>query len=218
MIQVKNIGTQDYSQDAVKYTDITKLKVSINDKLDKILTLFKKDGIDGYLVNNGKLIEKDQMEESFAKLHICQNDRFAIVSTTKSITPLRWIRFPEFYLTDYFYMNTRYWDAMVFKPKCRVYFLGYGMLANYNANDMNVKIQWHIGEEVSEEYEINMVDADKDPEKKWFNIDIRDLGQSPILVEEGTPIHCKMKVTNDDHRRCFYGYSGYRDRYSVIDG
>lgn len=29
---------------------------------------------------------------------------------------------------------------------------------------------------MSEEYEINMVDADKDPEKKWFNIDIRDLG------------------------------------------
>ena len=80
------------------------------------------------------------MEESFAKLLICQNDRFAIVSTTKSITPLIWIRFPEFYLTDYFYMNTRYWDAMVLKPKCRVYFLGYGMLANYNANDMNVKI------------------------------------------------------------------------------
>ena len=107
---------------------------------------------------------------------------------------------------------------MVFKPKCRVYFLGYGMLANYNSNDMNVKIQWHIGDEMSEEYEISMIDADKDPEKKWFNIDIRDLGHSPILVEEGTPIHCKMKVTNDDQRRCYYGYSGYRDRYSVIDG
>ena len=59
IIQVKTIGNQDYSKDAVKYTDITKLKVNINDKVDKILALFKKDGIDGYLVNNGKLIEKD---------------------------------------------------------------------------------------------------------------------------------------------------------------
>ena len=67
IIQVKNIGNQDYCKDAVKYSDITKLKVNINDKLDKILTLFKKDGIDGYLVNNGKLTEKEQMEETFAK-------------------------------------------------------------------------------------------------------------------------------------------------------
>ena len=59
IIQVKTIGNQDYSKDAVKYTDIAKLKVNINDKVDKILALFKKDGIDGYLVNNGKLIEKD---------------------------------------------------------------------------------------------------------------------------------------------------------------
>ena len=56
---MKTITNKDYSKDAVKYTDITKFKVNINDKLEKILTLFKKDGIDGYLLNNGKLIEKD---------------------------------------------------------------------------------------------------------------------------------------------------------------
>ena len=58
IIEVKTIAHNDYSKDTSKYSDITKLKVNINDKLERILALFKKDGIDGYLVNNGKLIEK----------------------------------------------------------------------------------------------------------------------------------------------------------------
>jgi hypothetical protein len=120
-----------------------------------------------------------------------------------------WIRFPEFYLTDYYYMNTVYWDAVVFVPKRNIVFLGWGIFANYNSKDVTCMVQWQIGEESkSEEYEVELIDSEKDEEKKWFTVDIRDLGQKPIKVSEGTQITVKVKVTNDDNRRCFYGYCG----------
>jgi hypothetical protein len=134
-----------------------------------------------------------------------------------SSKPVMWIRFPEFYYTDYFYMNTRYWDAVVFIPKRPVLFYGWGLFANYNGNDMQVKIQYAIGDgEKSEEYERLFADSEKDPEKKWFTIDLREFGIKPIKVNEGERIHVKCKVGTDDQRRCFYGYSGNRSRYSVL--
>lgn len=51
-------------------------------------------------------------------------------------------------------------------------------------------------------------DGDKDAEKKWFTIDIREVGVKPIKVNEGEVIHVKCKVGDDEMRRCFYGYSG----------
>lgn len=132
--------------------------------------------------------------------------------------PSRWARFPEFYYTDYFYMNTRYWDAVVFIPKRNIVFFGWGLFANFNGTDMDLKVQWQIGEqgEKSDEYELKMSDSDKEPEKKWFTIDIREFGVKPIKVNEGERIHVKCKVGNDEQRRCFYGYSGNKEKYSVI--
>ena len=64
------------------------------------------------------------------------------------------------------------------------------------------------------------MDSEKDPEKKWFTIDIRQFGEKPVKVQEGTLIHCKIKCENDDYeqRRCFYGYDGGRNQYSTIEG
>jgi hypothetical protein len=63
---------------------------------------------------------------------------------------------------------------------------------------------------------MDLMDADKDPAKKWWTIDIRELGEKPLKVPEGTHIHIKCKVTNDETRRCLYGYNGYKDNYSKI--
>ena len=113
-------------------------------------------------------------------------------------------------------MNTRYWDAVVFIPKRNIIFHGFGVFANYNNKDLTYKVGWNINDADSDEYEIAKVDADKCVEKKWHEINLKELGVKPIKVAEGTKIHCKIRVTDDDHRRCFYGYSGYKDRYSVI--
>lgn len=58
---------------------------------------------------------------------------------------------------------------------------------------------------------------EKHEEKKWWTIDIRNLGEKPIKVSEGTHIHVKAKVDCDDNRRCFYGYNGYKDYYSKFE-
>ena len=89
-------------------------------------------------------------------------------------------------------------------------------MANYNNKDVTYKVKWNIRDESSEEYEVFKADGEKDPEKKWHEINIKDLGCKPVKCEEGDKIHCLIKVTDDDVRRCFYGYSGYKDRYSTI--
>ena len=142
-------------------------------------------------------------------MFVKNNGKIAVVSAAgSSLKPIMWVRFPEFYYTDYFYMNTRYWDAVIFKPKRNIWFFGWGLFANYNGKDIKVKIQWKIDEEQSEEFELEFADGSKDAEKKWHTIDIRDVGVKPIKVNEGQVIHVKTKVDDDEMRRCFYGYSG----------
>lgn len=64
---------------------------------------------------------------------------------------------------------------------------------------------------------MELMDADKDPDKKWWTIDIRDVGEKPLKVPEGTHIHVKCKVTSDETRRCHYGYNGYKENYNKIE-
>ena len=118
-------------------------------------------------------------------------------------------------------MSTSYWDAVAFIPKKDIWFCGFGLFANYNCKDIVFKIQWHLGKEgeeyASEEYEVELKDSDKDTEKKWWLIDIRDVGEKPLKVRDGTYLHIKVKVDSDDNRRCHYGYNGYKDYYSKFD-
>jgi hypothetical protein len=131
-----------------------------------------------------------------------------------------WIRFPEFYYTDYFYMNTTYYDAVVFVPKKNIVFFGWGLFANYNGKDISYKVAWRIGKDgvKSDEHEVSFLDSEKDPEKKWNTVDLRKLGVKPIRVSEGEHIHVMAKIVEgtDDARRCFYGYGGYRERICNI--
>jgi len=202
VVQVKNL-TANQSEN-----DILFLNVKINENLSKIQEVLGEDGVQGFLTYNGKLVESPK-DTTFAKLFVKNNGKIAVVSAAGSgLQPIMWVRFPEFYYTDYFYMNTRYWDAVVFKPKRTIWFFGWGLFANYNGKDIKVKIQWKIDEEQSEEFEMEFADGSKDAEKKWHTIDIRDVGVKPIKVNEGQVIHVKTKVDDDEMRRCFYGYSG----------
>jgi len=94
---------------------------------------------------DGKAIENPG-EITFAKSFTKNMAKFAVVAAGSNAACTKWVRFPEFYLTDYFYMNTRYWDAVVFVPKRNVMFFGFGVMANYNGKDMKIKVQWNVGE------------------------------------------------------------------------
>jgi hypothetical protein len=96
----------------------------------------------GFLTFEGKLIE-NPADTTFAKKFVKNNAKFALITSEgSSLKPTQWQRFAEFYYTDYFYMNTRYWDAVVFIPKRNIVFFGWGLFANFNGSDMDLKVQW----------------------------------------------------------------------------
>lgn len=102
------------------------------------------------------------------------------------------------------------WNAVAFRPLKDIYFFGFGVLGNYFSKDIKIKVQWAIDDFQSEEYIQENKDSEKDPEKKWFLVDIRQFGEKPVKVSEGSLIHCKVKSMSDDYeiRGCFYGYNG----------
>ena len=48
-----------------------------------------------------------------------------------------------------------------------------------------MKVKWWIDEDESAETDIDLPNDDRDPEKKWFEIYLKDLGFKPIKVNEG---------------------------------
>jgi len=135
---------------------------------------------------NGKLLE-NMADTTFAKNFILDGEKIIILSSEEACGPAqKWVRFPNLYLTDYFYMETYSFDAVTFIPKKTIKFQGFGIMSSYNNKDMTYKIRWVIDDDEScEEYEWSFPDADKDPEKKWFEVKLSDFGISPIKVDEG---------------------------------
>jgi len=62
---------------------------------------------------------------------------------------------------------------------------------------VKIKVSWEIDRIAYPEFSVENVDSDKDPEKKWFVIDIRKFGVEPIKVSKGTEINCKMRCECD---------------------
>ena len=91
-------------------------------------------------------------------------------------------------------LSSKEWDAVSFIPKTRISFYGFGVFANRSGKDLLLKCQFVVGEEKSGEFVIQLYDKDKDPEKKWFSIDIREHGFQPVSADEGQAIHCMIKT------------------------
>ena len=128
-------------------------------------------------------------DTTFAKNFVLNDANFALVASTSSGgTPIKWIRFPKFYLEDYFYMEKDYWDAVTFVPKRNIIWHGFGCFSGWDKKNMEYTIKWYVGEDESEEHEFNIEDERKDPEKKWFEIYLSEMDEKPIRVSEGTEI------------------------------
>ena len=196
------------------------LKININDPISKLQEILEKTAdAKGFLAYNGKLIQNAE-ETTFQKLFVKNNDKMVV---TKSISSggacIVWRRFGELRNSDqhdYYYLHTRYWDAVTFIAKRNVMFHGFGVLANPQGKDQTFIIMWDIDGEKSEEYTVETTDGDKDPEMKWHHINLKDLGVAPIKVSEGQKIDCCMKIKDDDMRRTWYGRDGYKNRYSTF--
>jgi len=140
-----------------------------------------------------------------------------VCSEDKCGPVLMWQRFPRIQYNDYYYMSSSYYDAVQLVCKRNIMFCGFGILAHYNNSNVTYKFKFKIDDELSEEYTHVTTDADKDQDKKWHVVNLKELfGIKPIKVCEDGKIDIMVKVANDDMRRTFYGTGGYRDRYSVI--
>jgi hypothetical protein len=50
-----------------------------------------------------------------------------------------------------------YWDAICFVPNRDILFKGFGLFSNFDRKNTKVKIQWVIGNNFSETYEVELL-------------------------------------------------------------
>jgi len=213
MIKISQIMSDSDKKDKIsEKIDECTLKVNINDKLSKITEIYNIDKASGFILSNGKVLSNLD-DYTFAKKLILDGTKFANVTQGPgSGGPcMKWCRFGRSVTSDYFYLDSYSWDAVIFVPKRNVMFHGFGIFSNWSKKDMKYRLKWYIGGEESEEKEFEIVDADADPEKRWYEINFSDMGEKPIKVSEGTEIDiCIGCCTSDyEYRRCFYGNNGY---------
>ena len=110
----------------------------LNEKLSKLVG---KSG--GKLIYNGKLVDTPD-EVTFTKLFVKNNAKFALIMPIGSAPAIMWQRFGRVTLNDYFYLSSRYFDAVCFIPKRNVMFHGFGVLAHYDAKNVNYIFKWAI--------------------------------------------------------------------------
>ena len=89
------------------------------------------------------------------------------------------------YYNDYFFLrNMPNFDALAFITKRNIMFHGFGVFSNYQNLDMNLTVAWAIDNERSDDHVISLIDSDKDPDNRWFTINLKsDFDIKPIKVQ-----------------------------------
>lgn len=226
-VRVKLISSNKFQENNEEVGQNLKMKVNIDDKISKLQRyscVGTKSSIDGFISVNGELIENVD-ETSFYRKFI-KNGQIISISYQEGAAPdpKKWRRFKDNIKTDYTYLDYTegYFDAVTFIPKRDVWFFGFGIYPNYHKKDMDLKIKWAIGpsgaDYMSEVHDLKVVQDEVDQEMNWFTVDIRDYGEKPIKVSEGTHIHVLEQQTKDDYelRRVNYGCNGDKRYYSEL--
>lgn len=102
------------------------------------------------IVYKGEVI---QGKDTYLKRLVLQNDKFLLMSG--SFEAKKWKRFKRIEISDYFYMSDTYYDAVAFKPKRSIFFLGFGMIQHYEKKEFKLKFKYKIDSTESEEYEVD---------------------------------------------------------------
>ena len=121
--------------------DVSIVDVNINDKLQKLADLLAVDNISGSFVYNSNVLNAEKIEQTFAKLFIKNDEKLGVMLGAGFVMkdPIRWFRMCDFTQNSYDYIgsDTNY-HAIIFIPKCKVYFMGFGQFANYNKKSMKL--------------------------------------------------------------------------------
>lgn len=143
-----------------------------------------------------------------AELHEGQHI-FVVKSEGFGGEPIKWRRFKNYHTSDYFCLEVNYKDAVIFIPKRDVLFIGFGVFSSYYGKDLKIKLGWEIDGDRTDMFDVTFIDADKSSDK-IFDFYLKDVGEKPIKVKEGTEIHLIMEAVESDYeqRSTFYGYYG----------
>jgi hypothetical protein len=101
---------------------VAKLQVGINELIGNIKDYFNVKGAAFNVIYKGDLVKK---EDTYLK-KLVPSHTSTIFLIAGSLQPQKWKRFGRMVTTDYFYMSETYWDAIMFKPKMDIFFLGFG--------------------------------------------------------------------------------------------
>ena len=93
-------------------------------------------------------------DDTYLKRLVKAGEHFILISG--SFEAKKWKRFPKIEVHDYFYMSDNYPDAIAFRPKKNVYFLGFGFLNQYEKKDFKIKFKYNIDGVESSEYEVDI--------------------------------------------------------------
>lgn len=177
------------------------------------------------LCSNNLVIE--DLKEPIWKLKVAEGQTISVIYNVMYLSgPKKWYRFKEWRKDDYqcIYANCDR-DAMSFIPKKNIYFYGFGFFGLYNGmagRDAIYTFQWRLGEHghdyKSKTYDVTLKWSDLNEEKHDHLIDIRELGEDPMLVEEGQKLHLLVYRAQSDSCYVGFGYSGSQDAYSTIEG
>ena len=100
------------------------LQVGIHDKIANLSEYYSGKNKNSLVpIYKGELLKGD---ETFLKKFVKSGDNFILIAG--SLEAKMWKRFPRMETGDYFYMSETYYDAVMFKPKKNIYFLGFGLL------------------------------------------------------------------------------------------
>lgn len=190
-VHLKRTEGYDRGDDKEEPADKSVLRVHIDDKVDKILTYLKLSGakVGGEIMSRGKVIKKPE-DKTFKKINVVHMQVFTIICKSSALAqPVRWVRFKKLVKNDYMFMGTSYYDGIVFIPKVNITFFGWGIFASYRGHDQTFNVRWKIDSEYSDKYEVSFVHSERDPEGNWHEVDLRNLGVSPIFVPAGTRLN-----------------------------
>lgn len=213
--------------------DISIIDVNINEKLQKLADLLAVDNILGSFVHGSQILTGEKTDQTFSKLLIKDNEKLGIMLGAGVVLkdPIKWWRMCNFTQTSYDYIEgDNRVHALIFIPKCKVHFMGFGQFANYNNKNMNIQYQWILDGERSEWYNKEFIDSEKFELEnqakaagytgKFLGFDVHlweDFGVKPIVVEEGQKLTIMCK-SEDPELRVIYGYSGEPEERKKIEG
>ena len=144
--------------------------MSINDKLKNLKEYYQTKGGAVQTTYKGEVIKG---EDSYAKRLIRQHELFLLMCG--SYVAKKWTRFGRVETGDYFYMSETYYDAVCFRPKRAMHFLGFGFLNQYEKNSFKLKFRYQVDSVQSEEVELDIT-QEMLQEDKMFRIDFQELG------------------------------------------